>query len=222
MNRIDSARALLSSAESGLRDLGAEAAKSGNYDDVMIIAEVAKRLHELAIKLALANRQSSATTGQEFCLPSPNDGGRCIPATSSGARPPANGTANVSRRSGRAPRKNDYPRFVRRGDDLVKIGWSKGVAKEYQHKAPRDVVLAVAQSLRENAPNGEILSTEKFLPSEQKESGEEIPAYQAYVCLAWLRSIGLIDQNGRQGYSLSNAASLFQQIDDEWNRLPSK
>ena len=38
--------------------------------------------------------------------------------------------------------------------------------------------------------------------------GTEIPTYQAYLCLAWLRGAALIEQHGRQGYSVPAAAQL--------------
>jgi hypothetical protein len=220
MTAVESAHDLLNKTEVNLRDLGAEAAKLGNYDDVVRIAEVAKGLHALATTLRADEDRATAVAVE--------DGARRLQRSNK----PKNGSSNelttrrtngstkTRRAARRTSRKNGYPRFARRGDDLIKIGWSKGATKEYQHKAPFQVVLALAESLQEKASNGDILATDDFLPEALPNSGEEIPTYQNYVSLAWLRSIGVVTQHGRQGYSADSADSLKQMIKESWSELP--
>lgn len=222
MDRLSVGRELLSTAEAGLRDLGAKAAKSGDYDEVMLIADVAKGLHDLATRIESPNGRMPTSTTLNGALSRQAGPEDVKDVAKSGLTRGRKTAAKSGKKSRRSTRKNGYPRFLRRGNDLVKIGWSKGSAKEYQHKAPHSVLVAVAKSLCEKAPSGEVLSTDEFLPTELPESGEEIPAYQAYVCLAWLRSTGLVNQKGRQGYSLSDAESLTERIEEEWSRMRSK
>jgi hypothetical protein len=51
-------------------------------------------------------------------------------------------------------------------------------------------------------------------------SGAEVPSYQAYLVLAWLRKENMITQHGRQGYSLPSAVNLAASVKEQWERLP--
>jgi hypothetical protein len=39
-----------------------------------------------------------------------------------------------------------YPSFVREGDNLVKIGWSKTQKAEYEHKSPKRLLAVLCES----------------------------------------------------------------------------
>jgi hypothetical protein len=45
------------------------------------------------------------------------------------------------------------------------------------------------------------------------------PTYQFYVCLAWLRSVGLVVQHGRQGYTVPDPAKLKSAAGAAWTAL---
>jgi len=51
---------------------------------------------------------------------------------------------------------------------------------------------------------------------------EQVPDYQVYLIFAWFRTIGLVDQHGRQGYSLPKPDSLDADLDAAWTALPTK
>lgn len=112
-----------------------------------------------------------------------------------------------------------YPRFVRRGDHLVKIGWSRREKSEYEHKAPRQATLALAKAAAEAGTDGRIFQINPLLPLSDPKDGSEIPDYQVYLVIAWWRSAGLLDQHGRQGYSIPNATQLYQAVESAWARL---
>jgi hypothetical protein len=115
-----------------------------------------------------------------------------------------------------------YPRFLRRRDQLVKIGWSKRKKAEYEHKAPHQVALALAQLVGEAGNDGRIFQVATLLPLKNPADGTEIPGYQIYLVIAWWRSVGLLDQHGRQGYSLPKAARLLQSVESAWAALPEE
>lgn len=112
-----------------------------------------------------------------------------------------------------------YPRFVRRADQLIKIGWSKREKSEYEHKAPRLMALALARAAAEAGKDGRIFQINALLPLSDPKDGSEIPDYQVYLVIAWWRSAGLLDQHGRQGYSISNASQLHQAVESAWAKL---
>jgi hypothetical protein len=84
------------------------------------------------------------------------------------------------------------------------VGWSKREKKEYQHKAPFAVLEALSSALATVGTDGRVFSTDQFLPLRDASANSEFPTYQAYVCLALLKDAGLIEQHGRQGYSIPN------------------
>ncbi|MGD9598662.1 MAG: hypothetical protein AB7G76_13855 [Steroidobacteraceae bacterium] len=112
-----------------------------------------------------------------------------------------------------------YPRFLRRGDQLVKVGWSKREKSEYEHKAPRQAALALARAVADAGKDGRIFQVNALLPLTDPKDGSEIPDYQVYLVIAWWRGAGLLDQHGRQGYSIPNANQLQQAVESAWAKL---
>lgn len=110
-----------------------------------------------------------------------------------------------------------YPRFARRGDNLVKIGWSKKEKAEYEHKAPMSAVTALVAAIKKAGADGRIFQVGTLLPC-QGDSGD-VPDYQVYLIVAWLRAVGLLDQHGRQGYSVPNIAQFSSAVDHACNDL---
>src|SRR4051812_16484423 len=112
---------LLDGCEQSLRRLVAEAAAEGDYASVLRITDWAR---------ALAALGAEARSGQPVAAASGN-GARAGADGAGSARATASPTA--VRRPGRS-RGEDYPKFFRRGDELVKVGWSKKERKEYSHR----------------------------------------------------------------------------------------
>jgi hypothetical protein len=124
----------------------------------------------------------------------------------------------------RRPRKGEYPRFLRdaHGGHLIKVGWSKKARAEYEHKAPRAVISAMVQIIAEAGRNRKRFVMEKLMPFHDPTSGVPLPDYQAYIVLAWLRSVGIVIQHGRQGYTLSNGSLNDEVIEKLWNSIPTR
>jgi len=118
--------------------------------------------------------------------------------------------------------QSEYPKFVREGDSLVKIGWSRRDRKPYEHKAQRSVLRSLVQALVRVGSGGERFTVEALLPLKDTSAGSEIPDYQMYLTLAWLRSIGLIVQHGRQGYSLPEEMDLSRESELHWGKLTAR
>lgn len=126
----------------------------------------------------------------------------------------------AARPASRTGRKNSYPRFLRDGDSLVKIGWSKAEKSEYEHKSPRKVLVALARAVAAAGAKGRRFTMDKVLPLQDATDASTLPDYQCYLCLAWMRQSGLVIQHGRQGYSLPKNEDLQSAIDQCWEALP--
>lgn len=106
-----------------------------------------------------------------------------------------------------------YPRFERRGESLVKIGWSKREKAEYEHKAPMGAVALVADKVQKKGADGRIFQISGLLPCESTDGEVIVPDYQVYLVVAWWREIGLLEQHGRQGYSLPNPSEFAKSVE---------
>ena len=49
----------------------------------------------------------------------------------------------------------------------------------------------------------------------------EVPGYQVYLCLAWLRSEGLVTKHERQGYTADSPDSLEKDVASRWKLIPN-
>ena len=175
--------------ETELRSLLAAAADAGDYEVVIQLTSWAQQLAALAA------------------------------SAEAGASPQK--TANIAPRplAKRPIKGKDYPRFGRRGESLVKIGWSKREKAEYEHKAPKRAIDLLVSALVRTGTNGRIFQANDVLPLADPDEGSEVPAYQVYLTLAWLRSLGLVDQHGRQGYSITKSKELVVSVDRAWHSL---
>jgi len=126
------------------------------------------------------------------------------------------------RRSSKIPstksRGRSYPHFLRHGQDLIKIGWSKGKKCEYQQKAPWEALHALVDAIARAGTERARFTMDELLPIAGAK-GSEFPSYQLYICMAWLRDERLVVQQGRQGYSLADARSLSAAVDERWPHL---
>ena len=110
-----------------------------------------------------------------------------------------------------------YPRFERQGDRLVKIAWSKKDRREYEHRAPVEVVLRIAELFERDAAAGKPFMMDALMPFKTS-TDDEIPSYQAYLALAWLRSLGLVEARGKDGYAVVTE-SLRDRVEESWQNL---
>jgi hypothetical protein len=203
---IDQAILALKDCEAKLQDLVSQAASAGDYDAVLRLTDWARRI------AAMPTSPFPALT------PSPNPS-ITNDRVSNGQMP-----SGKARRATRAKRstqikRRKYPKFARYRDQLVKIGWSKKEKTEYQHKAPREVVDALIDRITKVAASADLFTAEDIFPLPAI-GGSPVPSYQAYLGLAWLRSIGFLNQHGRRGYS-QNVATPKPMIEKEWASLPT-
>jgi hypothetical protein len=183
--------------ERSLQELIGCAAAASDYGAIMELTSMAKAVADIA----------SSVTGDGSAAAPPPAG---LPAA---AEP---GRAVARKKAG------NYPKFIRRGDDLIKIGWSKKEKKVYQHKAHRGVIDVVVAALVKVGQGNKIFITDKLMAAIEPSDGNPVPEYQVYVALAWLKHTGLIDQHGRQGYSISSPLRLVSDVEVYWQRIQLK
>lgn len=194
--------AILRDAEASLRQLAAEAASAGDYAGIIKVAAWAKTISDLV----------KATPAADMAKPESQP-----PKTSLDKK-----AVQSRRMATRSAERREYPRFFRSRDQLVRVAWSKREKKEYQHKASHGALLALVAALIEAGKDGRVFTTDQILPVRDPTDGSEIPNYQSYVCIAWLKQTGLIDQHGRQGYSVPRLAELRDAVEAIWRSLPTK
>ena len=54
------------------------------------------------------------------------------------------------------------------------------------------------------------------------DAGDDVPSYQAYLCLAWLVAAGLVSRHGRQGYTVAAAGDVDAAVEAAWQALPKR
>lgn len=196
---------LLESAEAKLAEFASAASAARDYDSagrIIAAAQAIKRLEEQFRPPSFA--ENVEHNGKKATVSSLRLG-----------RDPNHSADN--RRKGR--RLGEYPRFFRDGNRLVKVAWSKTDKREYEHRCPKDVVSSLVSSVLSVGAKGDRFAMDRLLPITDPTDGSELPTYQAYVALAWLRSVGLLEQHGRQGYSIRKGISLASKVEDAWNQL---
>ena len=131
MSDFSKAKDLICRAETGLLEMMQCALAEKRYNDLAELAPVAGALSDILRSIepdGNARNSPTATTGDALRQMTPA------------------GLFAGSRRLSRSARKpavkdDEYPRFQRDGDRLVKVGWSKKDGAEYEHRAPRETVL---------------------------------------------------------------------------------
>jgi hypothetical protein len=202
MTALEDATSVLRDTEKKLRQMVSSAATSGDYASVMKIASWAQAV------TSLLNGQFARTIQKA--------GSKLPQNNPKGAKEPTFQTRG-SRRPG-----TEYPQFFRHSDQLVRLAWSRGQRKEYAHKASYQVLKSLTKAMAERGAEGRVFSTEGFLPLHDSTSGDEIPNYQAYVCISLFKQSGLIDQHGRQGYSIPRLADFKDAVEAVWKKLPER
>jgi hypothetical protein len=203
MNIIQQTEQLLTDTERSLVKLANEAGAARDYDQAASLIELARKVKQLSDEFASSAASPAATTAELH-----DEAKHSLSSI---------GTENSARSRNKL---GQYPKFVREGDSLIKIGWSKSEKAEYEHKSPKRLLTALCQVLT-NA-RGKRITMDKVLPLKDPLNGSGFSDYQAYVCLAWLKSAGLVIQHGRQGYSLPKGTDLVKTVETQWANLPSR
>lgn len=98
-------------------------------------------------------------------------------------------------------RKEDYPKYVVRGEQLIKTGLSRDMKSEYEHAVPRAEFEKILQRLVR------LRTLQQDFKSEDAQEGLVLPVYQVYAVLSLLRHLNIIKQ-GRRGYYSFNSVNL--------------
>jgi hypothetical protein len=208
MDDIQQAIEIVRQAEGRLNAIIQQALTGQRYGDVARVADMADTLAQLL------QRQQPADASSQRVISVSQHPSNNAPTTAQNA---ASSTSQIQTRPSR--KGDDYPRFERDGDKLVKIGWSKKDRREYEHRAPRDAVFAVAESLQSRIPAGRIFTMEKVLPFKYPD-GNEIPSYQSYLALKWFQAISAVEQKGKDGYVVLNGSLSPPRLEQVWSSLP--
>lgn len=201
MTAIQDARSVLADAEKSLRDIMQRELKAQRYSELAELAGMADGLAQLAkgrLKEPVRPRSVQPSMAKDQSV-----------------RPQKQPAKNKS------TAKRAYPRFERDGDKLVKVGWSKKAREEYEHRAPRNAVLAVSQHLSEKTSFGGVFVVDNLIPVYDS-AGQELPSYQVYLSLAWLRQAGAIEKRGRDGYVRVSDPLDGSLFDTLWDQIPER
>lgn len=204
MSILQRAIETLSGAEVALKRLIGEAAEQGEYSSVETLVRWASSLGAMCSEKESPKPSRTDVNGE---------------ARNQSPAPKTRPQGKNRPRATKHGKRRAYPLFAKSGDSLVKIGWSKSSKSEYQHKAPRIVVTKLVEALARHSSDDSIISMDNILPIKVDDESA-IPDYQVYVSLAWLRQIGAVKQNGRQGYTVKKANDLLQQVEAAWSSLP--
>lgn len=205
MDALKQAITLLQETESKLRGLLSNAATAGDYATVVRIAAWARGLSDLV----------NGTSG----VP----GNRTALQSDAPARKDGRSSTEIPKTKHSAPKQaqKTYPIFLRHDDQVVRLAWSKREKKEYRHKVPLAALKTLTKTMAEKGADGRVISTDQFLPIRDA-AGVEIPNYQSYVGISLLKHTGLIDQHGRQGYSIPRIADFKDAAEAVWKKLPER
>ena len=132
----------------------------------------------------------------------------------SGAQDPAANTALPSSAPTRR-RKRDYPKYVRRGDALVKVGLSKDKRTEYKHIVPASEYKRVAELI------GSVGKGKREFTAEDILKGFDGASYHSYIVLALLREKKAVALVRRGTYRLG-VKLLEPAIEAIWKALPEE
>jgi hypothetical protein len=205
----DTAITVLEECEKGLRQAAAAALTEGNYGQARQIMAWAENVASMAMVARSTSAAEKAAGG---------GGAGAMRALEAGSE--AHDGAGRTEEGEARLLSDEYPRFMRRGDELVKVGWSKSDGTEYQHRAPRRAVDAVVNKLNALAYRGEAFASEKISPLKDSVTGTIFPTYQIFVALGWLRKLGLVKQEGRKsGYTVRKDVSLPEEVAQAWEML---
>jgi hypothetical protein len=211
MMELQEAADILARAERDLRALIERALAEQRYRDVVAIASIADKQAELLSTVEKGGAGEVPTVSSDPL----QKAGRFV------TRKTRNRAALAKEEPREASvRSADYPRFEREGDRLVKVGWSKKDRRTYEHRAARKAILAFVRGVNEKAADDKIFTMEELLPLTS--NGEEVPTYQAYLALAWLRDLGVIERKGKSGYVLQHGPCSQEAMTNYWKQLPAR
>lgn len=194
---IDKIVNVLSEAEKQLRGLIGEAATEGDYRGVDAARQAAVGIQD--IRDCFIERTSRKVLASD---PSP-------PNVKSAVR-----KGSASRKGTRSA----YPKFVVGDDTLTKIGWSKKHKREYAQRVAAGTFDRTVQAMAglANGKTGPVLA-EDIISKVNQSDCDQVSSYQVYIVIAFLRSMGCIRQQGRDGYNIHG--ELIARAREGWEKF---
>jgi hypothetical protein len=204
VNPIHTAALIVEDAEARFRKILADSASDGHFSHIMQLAGWAQSLAQL--RSEILRFDTSMTTAARQGKPETSETSSVPPSKSSRKANPI----------------ADYPKFVRNGESLIKVGWSKSQRDQYEQKAPFSALSDLVRAITAAAVRKNRFVMDAILPLKGSPDGTDIPNYQVYLCLAWLRKEGLVLQHGRKGYSVKSKADISALSRELFASLPEQ
>lgn len=114
-----------------------------------------------------------------------------------------------------------YPIFTARNGTLYRLAWSRKKHSEYEHRVPKATIDLIATAMSGLARSGgPPVEVETIVTNINRSSVIQIPQYQVYLVVGWLRRCNCIEQIGRDGYRIP--ADISRLAEQEWKLLSSK
>lgn len=187
----------LNRAEAEIRQLGAEAFKSGDDKGAGQARDIVVAFKGLRAQLNGHHAQPAGTSA---------------PAATKKTKRTKQTKARTRKRRG-----STYPIFKVRNGSLIRVGWSKKGKSEYEHKASRETFDRTVAAMAEIAATGSGPFTADQIIERVNDSNNSFPGYQIYVVIGLLRDHGCIEQVGRDGYMIPD--DLSNRATHVWKRL---
>jgi hypothetical protein len=203
MDCLAKAERIMHEARDRLRELAAESLESNDFEAVRQIAEIANAIESII---------------KDRCQPEVPE----IHSDGQPKRPPAQRRTQATRKAGSRRPESGSPLFCRQQNDLVKIGKSKRGKGPYEHRTPGRVLTLLASRIASNGSAEKLFRLDDLLPLRDPASGADVPGYQAYVCLGWLKSESLVRQHGRRGYTVPDPRKLVAAVESRFQKLPAR
>jgi predicted glutamine amidotransferase len=197
MNTVERARKSLQDAILGVHGLMSEALRQGDLPSLAVLTRLSESLAAALSSVGAAQAARSGVRAE-----------RTKEALTAGGGTPPTKAASA------------YPKFFVDGERLVRIAWSKRERTEYEHKMPLKAVFAIATELESIGAAKRKFEAESL--GKVSAEGKEIPSYQVYLCLAFMKATGLIGQHGRGSYSAPSPHRLVEQTRAALTALPQK
>lgn len=195
MDHLSTATKILREARNSIANLAEKAIRSQDFDTVGRLAAMAKQLDSLC--------SSGAESSASLQI------ARAIDPISN----------SIDNASPRKRSKKTTPHFKRTGSDLAKVAPKKNGKGTYEHKAPKSVLDLLVGRLSIAKSNEQLVRLDEILPGKTAGEKDDIPSYQAYLCLGWLRDEGLVVQHGRRGYTIPAPESLRTDVERKFLKL---
>ena len=190
---------ILNDAEANILGELAKAVRDGDLNSVEAVRPVIEELRQVKKRL---------TGGHSELAVSANNG------STSQSSSKSNGKARLRRIKSSGSK---YPRFEIRNETLYRIAWSRKQKSEYEHKVPKGSVIEIAQAMDSlTEADQRPVAVDKIVGKVGRSTSVQIPQYQIYLVVGWLRQLGAIEQIGRDGYRIPSGMS--RTVLKNWDR----